>query len=108
MIYRRDILAGEPQAAIDAETEHVRDHLAAVADPNDDPGSYRDEVRVRVVSHAEHEGWLSIIGELDEEPDAPYLAPDYDPSKDDDGTRYLRYEEAGAFPPAHYSEEGQE
>jgi len=56
---------------------HVRAHLSAVADANDDPDARADEVRI---SH-EEEGLL-VVGELDAEPDAPYLRPGFTPEQD--------------------------
>lgn len=77
--YRRDVPADDPDT-ITTETEHVRVHLAAIADTDDDPTTHADDVTVRVVDHIDGDPALvSIIGELDATPDAPYLRDDYDP-----------------------------
>jgi hypothetical protein len=96
MRYRRDVRRDEPPEAIAAETEHVREHLAMVADYDDDPTTHAADVVVRVLDHIDGDPELiSIVGELDAEPDAPYLRPGYDPDADDDGLRFTRYSEEG-------------
>ena len=92
MRYRRDLPDADPDVI--AETvEHVREHLAAVADPDDDPAGLLDEVTVGVFAHAD--GGVSVLGELDADPVAPYLDPGYNPAADDDGTTFHRYSEDG-------------
>ena len=61
-----------------AATEaHVRDHVAAIADADDDPATRAEDV---VVLHRPaDDGGLLVVGMLDAEPDAPYLRPGYDP-----------------------------
>lgn len=77
--YRHD--ASNDQATIDAAAAHVRAHLSSVADGNDDPHVYADEVEVQVAAHVDGDtGLVSVIGELDREPDAPYLRAGYDPN----------------------------
>lgn len=93
MRYRRDV-SRDDQFAIDAEIAHVRAHLASVADSDDDPTTHAGDVVVRVTDHVDGDPALvSVIGELDAEPDAPYLKPGYDPALDDDGTTYCEYQE---------------
>lgn len=95
MRYRRDV-ARDDQVAIDAETAHIRAHLSAVADADDDPDTNADDVTITVTDHVDGDPALvSIVGELDMEPDAPYLRPGYDPDADDDGLRFTRYSEEG-------------
>jgi hypothetical protein len=71
-----------PDAVPEVEA-HVREHLAAVADPNDEP-TRADEV---VISHEDADDELGndgvlVVGELDAEPDAPYLRPGFTPEQD--------------------------
>jgi len=76
MKYTRDLPEDATQDVIDAAVKHVRDHLASIADTDDDPTTHADDVRVRT----EHrDGRIWILGELDAEPDAPYLKADFDP-----------------------------
>ena len=79
MIYTRDLPEDADQSTVDEVIAHVRAHLSAVASADDDPETNADDVTVRT----EHrEGRIVIIGELDAEPDAPYLKPGYDPYED--------------------------
>lgn len=76
MEYARKLPLDVTQDDLDATIAHVRDHLASIADADDDPTTRAEDVTVRT----EHrEGALWVIGELDAEPDAPYLKPDFDP-----------------------------
>lgn len=84
MRYRRDVPVNS-RAAIDAETAHVRAHLSAVTHPDDDPNARADEVSIEIVAHVDGDPALvSIIGQIDAEPDAPYLHEDYDPGESSD------------------------
>ncbi len=58
---------------------HVRAHLSSVADANDDPTTYADRVRI---SRENKDDGVEITGELDVEPNAPYLRPGFDPEQD--------------------------
>jgi len=58
---------------------HVRAHLSSVADPDDDPATHADEVRVR---RADDGDGLLLTGELDAKADAPYLRADFTPEAD--------------------------
>jgi hypothetical protein len=79
--YRRDT-SNQPDA-IDATAAHVRDHLAAVADLDDDPTTYTDQVQLTVGPHVDGDPDLvTIFGELDADPAAPYLRDDFDPEHD--------------------------
>ena len=79
MIYTRDLPEDADQAAVDEATAHVRAHLSAVASADDNPDTSADDVLVRTEPRA---GRLFIIGELNAEPDAPYLRPGFDPEDD--------------------------
>jgi hypothetical protein len=99
MRYRRDV-PRDDQDAIDAETAHVRAHLSACCDPGDDEDARADEVTVTVtvVDHVNgHPYLVSIVGEIDAEPDAPYLREGYDPDADTEHEfrRYSGPEERG-------------
>lgn len=78
MIYVRDVPRGD-NAALNGEYRHVVAHLSAVASADDDPETSAEDVRVTVVAHPNDPTMLRIVGQLDAEPDAPYLKPDYDP-----------------------------
>lgn len=75
-------------AAVEAE---VRAHLSAVADADDDPDTNADDVRVW---HETTEDEIKVHGELDAEPDAPYLREGYDPDADTE-FEFVRYSEEG-------------
>lgn len=84
MRYRRDVSADD-EAAIDAEKVHVRAHLSACVDSDDDPDARGDDVKIEMLAHVDgNPNLVSIIGEIDGEPEAPYLRKDYTP--DDDGS----------------------
>lgn len=76
MIYTRDVPEDATQDVVDATVVHVRAHLAGAAAADDDPETDAADVRVRT----EHrDGRILVIGELDAEPNAPYLEPGYGP-----------------------------
>lgn len=76
MKYTRDLPEDATQDRVDETIAHVRAHLSSVAASDDDPETNADDVTV----HTEHrDGRIWIVGELDAEPDAPYLTPDFDP-----------------------------
>jgi hypothetical protein len=77
--YQRDLPLDSPDEVIEAEREHVRVHLAAIADADDDPGTHADAVRTWTAHHPDDRTLLRIEGQLDAEPVAPYLDPSYDP-----------------------------
>jgi len=68
-----------PRDAVPDVEAHVRAHLSAVADGNDSPTSRAGEVRLR---HDDHTEGVLVTGELDAEPDAPYLRPGFTPEQD--------------------------
>ena len=78
MRYVRDVPAGDDEA-LAGERAHVIAHLSAVADADDDPTTHADDVRVWVERHPDDPDQLRIVGELDAEPDAPYLQAGHDP-----------------------------
>lgn len=76
MRYSRHLPEDATQDQVDETIAHVLAHLSAVAAADDDPETNADDVTVRT----EHQnGRIEIIGELDAEPDAPYLKADFDP-----------------------------
>lgn len=84
--YRRDAPAAD-QSSIDATVAHVRAHLSAVADADDDPRTHADNVVITIEPHSDDPELLSVTGVLDAEPDAPYLRSDFDPYRNvDSGT----------------------
>lgn len=76
MKYSRHLPEDATQDMVDETIAHVRAHLSAVAASDDDPETNADDVTVRT---EHHNGRIEIIGELDAEPDAPYLKDDFDP-----------------------------
>lgn len=76
MEYTRDLPEDATQDQIDGTLRHVRDHLASIADSDDDPITRSEDVEVRVERVS---GKVKVIGYLDAEPDAPYLKADYNP-----------------------------
>ena len=76
MEYTRDLPEDATQEQIDGTLTHVRDHLASIADADDDPATRSEDVEVRI---ERVEGKIQIIGYLDAGPDAPYLKEGYDP-----------------------------
>jgi hypothetical protein len=80
MRYRRDVPIDD-RTGIDATVEHIRAHLSATADADDDPTTHAARVEISMVAHPDPT-LISIIGELAATPDAPYLRPGYDPAAD--------------------------
>lgn len=79
MEYTRDLPEDATQDQVDGTLKHVRDHLASIADSDDDPTTRSEDVEVRV---ERVDGKIRITGYLDAEPDAPYLKEGYDPYED--------------------------
>lgn len=75
--YPRDLPADHTREQRRVTEAHVRDHVASLAEPDDDPSRLRD--RVRVEFRPQPGGGLSVVGLLDAELAAPYLRDDYDP-----------------------------
>lgn len=76
MKYSRHLPEDATQDVVDEAIAHVRAHLSSVADADDDPETNADDVTVRT---ERQNGRIEVIGELDAEPDAPYLKPDFNP-----------------------------
>ncbi len=85
--YVRDVPVND-EAALAAETEHVRAQLSAIAEEDDDPATNADDVQVFTRQHPDDPTLLRIVGLLDAEPNAPYLRPDYDPLAEVDPDLY--------------------
>jgi len=68
-----------PTHALDATEAHVRAYLSSIASSTDHPAEYLDEV---VLRYRPVDGGLLVLGELDAEPDAPYLRDDWTPEQD--------------------------
>jgi hypothetical protein len=62
-----------PDRVPDVET-HVRSHLSSVAAADDRPDTHADAVRI---TRADVDDGVLVTGELDAEPDAPYLRPGF-------------------------------
>jgi hypothetical protein len=79
--YVRDISVAATLKDKEETIKHVRDHVAAVADADDDPTTRAEDVEVRL----EAEGAIiHVRGFLDAEPDAPYLKEGFEPFKNVD------------------------
>lgn len=87
MRYVRDV-PRDDDAALDGEREHVIAHLSAVADATDDPTARAAAVQVWVIEHPTDQAQVRIVGEVDAEPDAPYLRAGYDPLAEVDPDLY--------------------
>lgn len=76
-------ITGTDGQALEEAKQDVRAHLSAVVDPDDDEERHADRVRVWVDDwHDEDAGDLlgvKVNGEIDADPDAPYLREDFDP-----------------------------
>ena len=79
MEYSRDAPANAGEDAIEQTRQHVRDHLASVADADDDPATLAG--RVWIATTAVDNRTIRFTGTLDAEPDAPYLKAEYDPDE---------------------------
>lgn len=78
MEYVRDV-PRDDQVALEATVRHVRDHLAAVADTDDDPATRAEDVQVDVIDHPNRPELQRVVGQLDAAPVAPYLEDGHDP-----------------------------
>lgn len=92
ILYRRDVPTDD-RAAFDATVKHIRAHLSAIADPDDDPRRFARQVRISVTAHSDDPSVIAVVGELDEAPRAAYLSGDYDPELDHPEIAFQRYEE---------------
>lgn len=76
--YQRDIPANSTPEVIERTKEHVREHLAAIADADDNPETYRADVTVWVARHPDNHYLLRVEGRLEADANAPYLREDFD------------------------------
>jgi hypothetical protein len=91
MRYRQDVAPGTDIPEI---ARHIVEHLAGAVDPHDNPQHGRHEVRVTVNPHEDlHTNLTTIVGEIDGEPDAPYLRPGFNPAADHPEIAFTPYEE---------------
>lgn len=71
---------------LETTVDHVRQHISAIASPQDDPDAYYDEVEI-TLSEAE-DGSTRVYGQLDREPSFDYSLPeDYVPPPADEYQR---------------------
>lgn len=99
--YRRDV----PRTAdIDATITHVRAHLAGAIHPQDNPDEYAHLVRIDVRAHDTNPEMLIVLGEIEGEPDAPYLQAGFDPGADHHDITFQPYEEPHRQHHADHSE----
>lgn len=68
-----------PAAAVPDTIDHVRAHLSSIATPGDNPDTYTAAVDVTLAKDGDG---ILITGELDREPVADYLRPDFDPDRE--------------------------
>jgi len=76
--YQRDIPLSSTDEALEVTKQHVRDHLASLADADDDPTTHAKDVRVWTAAHPDNPGLLRVEGSLEAEAVAPYLEPGHD------------------------------
>lgn len=65
--------------------QHVREHLSAVADEDDDPNTHAESVVITTepyIRASDAKPGTIVRGELDADPVAPYLRPDFKPEDD--------------------------
>jgi hypothetical protein len=79
MIYSRFVPLNAGERSVIDTVDHVRAHLSSVASEDDDPNTNADDVTIR---YEYRDNGVMIIGELDAEPNAPYLQPGFDPDTD--------------------------
>ena len=96
MRYRRDVpmklLDTNPEVAQQI-TEHIALHLLGATHP-DDATIGRDGASITLSYHEHPDGQdvVSFIGEIDAEPDAPYLQPEFDPATDHPEIQFAPYQ----------------
>lgn len=100
MRYRRDVplnlLDTNPEVAQQI-TEHIALHLLGATHP-DDATTGRPDTQI-TLSYEEHPDGLaavSFIGEINAEPNAPYLQPEFDPTNDHPEVTFTPYEHPAA------------
>jgi hypothetical protein len=72
-----------PADRVDDVEAHVRSHLSSVAAADDSPTEHADAVRItRADREDDGRDGVLVTGELDAEPHAPYLRPDFTPEAD--------------------------
>lgn len=77
LTYSRFVADNAPPGALHQTEAHVRAHLSAVADRDDDPDTRADDVELR---HERYEAGVLIVGFLPGgRAQAPYLEPGHDP-----------------------------
>jgi hypothetical protein len=79
IIHSRFVAFNTRTDSVSLTEEHVRAHLSSIASPDDDENLYAREVRI---TYQVEENGIRVHGELDREPDAPYLRDDFDPEQD--------------------------
>jgi hypothetical protein len=97
MRYRQDVPADLGPEAMSTVMTHIAEHLAGAVAPDDDPQHGRHEIQLSVTPHPDFAAdVLCVVGEIDGEPDAPYLRPDFDPTADHPDIMFLPYENPAA------------
>lgn len=74
--YERLVADDAAPDALRLTEAHVRAHLSAVADADDDPETNADDVRIRLVTMP---GGVMVRGTLEAEPQVAYQQPGFDP-----------------------------
>lgn len=83
--YYQFVPEGYPEEVLQLTIQHVREHLSAVADEDDNPSTHAEDVVITTEPYTrESDGKHGTIvrGELDADPVAPYLRPDFKPEDD--------------------------
>jgi hypothetical protein len=83
--YYQFVPEDSPDEVLELTIQHVREHLSAVADEDDDPNTHADAVVITTEPYTrESDGRNGTIirGVLDADPIAPYLRPDFKPEDD--------------------------
>ena len=79
IVYHRNSYSPE---AVAATTQHVVQHISAIASPADDPEEFADEVTIQYSLN--EDGSTRVYGELDRDPAVDYSLPeDFVPARED-------------------------
>ncbi|AMS03425.1 hypothetical protein SEA_BENCZKOWSKI14_32 [Gordonia phage Benczkowski14] len=72
--------------ALESTIEHVKCHIASIADPDDDPTTFHDQVNIELSQN--EDGSTRVYGTLERDPACDYSLPeDYTPPPDSEYQR---------------------
>lgn len=114
MRYRRDVpldlIDQHGSALTDAVIEHICQHLLGATHPNDEPVAHGligqpggPQLTLHLRDHETDPDIKCFIGEIDAEPNAPYLSPGFDPDLDHPEIEFVPYRNPDAG--QHYNQD---